>query len=316
MRKQLKSDKPKIGMLLDPSHFYGQHEGRLAPVLTAVGVAAIAPMLYTYFGLWYVIPIPLAVPVFIIIAIRSFMIIPGREKYRLQMYKRQLYEQYTSAADMVNIKTKYPDGCVEYNNGKIMYLVVGYNGTSEDDLQLSIKRRKFMESMVDGYVFDIFIHNVTETPALTEYYDKLHVFSKNTAARNFIEIIDYSKQLATDSSLVLRTVFAIYGTKSDWKDMKTQIDSAIANKDADCYKTLYRVTDPDEIDSIINEDMDSTVVLNDLLRVKYRTGDYGSSKVLKYDIKDDEEVVLGQKPKKNAEQVSTGASFHTVFTED
>ena len=95
-----KNKVPTIGMLVDIEHVYGQHEGRLTPWLLTLCIGGAPVLMYIYFSLFEVIPIWLFAPIELFIVLRAVMIIIGRERYRLQIFKRQLYEQYSAAADM------------------------------------------------------------------------------------------------------------------------------------------------------------------------------------------------------------------------
>ena len=305
-----------IGMLLDIDHLYGEHEGRMGPLLMALLISAAPPLFYIYFGLFLMIPIPLFAFIDIIFTARVFMILVGREKYRVQMYRKQLDDEYMSTASLLNIKTIHPDGCIEYISGRIAYLVCCFNGTAEDDIQRSIQLRKFLETMLGDFEFDTYIHNVVESPALRGYYDDVAKFSKNKAAVNFIDIIDHSIELTKNTSLVQCTIYAIKGRKSDWRMIRNQIDAALNSRASRCYKAAYRVNDPDEIQEILNRNIDSVINISDLLRRKYATSKYDSSKVLAYDLPADKEIIQGQGAQiRVVDDVPITKGFHMSYEE-
>lgn len=306
---------PTIGMLLDIEHIYGQHESRITPIITSLLVAGIPPMLYVYFGWFEYIPLWIAIPVEIIVIIRTVMIILGREGYRLKMYKRQLFDEFTTTSQYMNIKTIHDDGLIEYLNGNVVYLVCCFNGSNSDPIRHSAAVRKFITNLIGEYNFDIYIHNITATPELREYYKKVAQFNRNASAVNFIKIIDYSMQLVQDNSLVQCTIYAIKGRRSDWKDMKKQIDTACNSQIARVYKTCFRVDDPFVVSDIIDRNIDTTLNLQELLRTKYVTGNYDTSKVIVYDLPEDKEVVQGKKRKKKILQEQKASSFHQVYKE-
>ena len=138
----------------DIEHLYGEHEGRMGPLLTSLLLSAAPILLYIYFGLYFTIPIPLFAVVETIFTARVFMILMGRERYRVQLYRKQLNDDYISTASMLNIKTIHPDGCIEYLSGRVAYLVCCFNGTAEDDIQRSIQLRKFLETMLGDFEFE------------------------------------------------------------------------------------------------------------------------------------------------------------------
>ena len=309
-------EKETIGMLLDIEHFYGEHEGRMGPVVLTLCLAGAPILFYVYFGLFSVIPIWLFLPIEIYFSVRVIMKIIGRESYRLNLFRKQLNDDYTSTANLLNTKVIHPDGCIEYSNGTIMYLVCCFNGTSESELVRSVQLRKLLDNMLGDYVYDTYIHNVNESPALRDYYNSVSNFDKNSAARNFIKIIDHNIELTEDTSVVQCTIYAIKGNKSDWKDIKTQIDSTLNSRIAKCYKKIYRVSNADDVNAIFNRNIDSVINIEDLQRRKYATQEYDTSKVLAYDLPDDKEIVQGVGRVKPIIPEAPKGSFHITFKEE
>lgn len=306
-----------IGMLLDIEHLHGEHEGRLGPLLITLCLCAAPVLLYIYFQLFLVIPVWLACTFFVLFGVRVCMKTLGREGHRVRMYKRQLNDEYTDTTSLLNISTIHPDGCIEYRNGKIVYLVCCFNGTCEDDIQHTVQLRKLLDSLLGTYQYDTYIQNITDSPALMAYYDKVCKFDRNASARNFISIIDHNIELAEDSSLVTCTVYAIKGYRSDWKDIRNQIDLALGSRASRVYKNIYRIDNPDDANLIMNRDVDTVINVSDLLRRKYSTQQYESSKVLAYDLPDNEIILQGQQAQvKVIDESTKGAGFHTLFKEE
>lgn len=308
--------KPTIGMLLDIENLYGEHSGRLTPILLSLCIGGAPILFYVYFGLYAVIPLWLFIPVEIFICIRVIMIIPGRERHRVKLYKNQLNDDYTPTAKMLNIKVIHPDGCIEYNNGKIAYLVTAFNGTTDDEVARSVQLRKFLENLLGEYINDTYILNITDSESLRNYYSKVSAFDHNDSATNFINIIDHTIQLTADTSVVQCTVYCIKGNRSDWKNIKTQIDSALKSKTARAYKTLERLSDPEAINAILNRDVDSIINISDLLRRKYATSDYATSKVLAYDLPQDQIIIQGKAAVNPIIPKQTSNSFHVKYKEE
>lgn len=305
-----------ISMLLDIEHVYGQHSSRLTPILISLCIIAAPVLFYVYFALWTYIPLWLFIPIEIIIAIRTIMKIQGRENYRVEMFRRRLHDKYESTASFMNIKTIHPDGCVEYVNGTIMYIVVCFNGTTADEVQRSIQLRKFLVTLLGDYVFDVYLHNITDSPALFDYYKKAVAFNRNEAAKNFVKIIDYSRDLTTDNSMVQATIYCVKGKRNEWKDIKKQIDITVNSRNAKVYKTIFRLSDSEAINEILNRNVDSIVNIQELLRNKYKTGDYSTSRVLAYDLPDDKEIIQGKSAAKSVLPEQTKQSFHIKYSEE
>ena len=305
-----------IGMLLDIEHIYGGHESRLGPLLTVLLISGAPPLLYVYLTAWTFMPLWVFVPIWLIITLRTVMIVLGKEKERKEKFKKQLYSDYSEPAQLLNIKTIHPDGCIEYINGTICYLVLCYNGTVDDEEQRSIQLRKLLANMIGDFDYDTYLLNIDDAPALKAYYDRISNFDKSEAAVNFVRIIDHTVQLVQDQSNVICTVYAIKGHRSDWKVMANQIDTSIKSRLARCYKSITRVADETAINEIINRDADTVINIPELLRKKYATDQFASSKVLAYDLPDADEIIQGAAESASIIPESTSHSFHKVYTEN
>lgn len=304
-------EKETIGMLLDVEHFYGEHEGRMAPVIVTFLVIGIPILLYVYYSLFTIIPIWVFITFELFFAVRMILIILGRESYRLKMYKRQLFDSYTAAADLVTIKAVHADGCIEYTNGVVEYLVVCFNGTIEDKVRHSVALRKFITLLAGDFMFDMYIHNINTTPMLSSYYDKIHNIGPTEAASNFIEILDDNRKRTTDKSKVQCIIFVVRGRRSDWKDIKCQIDTTISSDASKAFKTVYRVSSMEEANLIINRDADTNVFIQDLLRIKHKTGNYMTSRVIKYDASSTDNISVNDtETASDPPTVKGGKSFH------
>lgn len=314
MNEKLKDDKPTIAMLLDVEHLHGDHEGRLGPLVTTLLISGAPVLFYAYYGLFDVIPVWIFAPLEIIFALRIVMLIPGRERYRVESYKRRLYDDYSDVAKLMRIKTIYDDGLVEYVNGRVFYAVKCYNGTCEDELQRTLLLRKLLNSMVGEFEFDVYILNESDTSALRRYYKLISRFGKNRASLMFIKIVDLLISLTKHKSMVMCTVFVIKGTRSDWKQMKVQIDGAILSTMSKAFKKIYRVKDRAELKALISQDIDTNIDIDELLRAKYKTGEYYTSKVVAYDPKDT--VIIGRNEDTQKKKKTSNASFHVTYTED
>lgn len=305
--------KPTVGMLLDLNNLYGAHEGRLAPWMYALGISLGPTLIYVYFNLFYVIPLWIWIPFTIILLIRMIMIFPGCERYRKEIFRRQLHDSYMESASLMKVKIIHPDGCIEFLNGTVMYLVSAFNGTADDDVLSTVQLRKFLEAAFQGFNYDVHLHNINDSQALRDYYAQAGQFGHNESATNFVSMIDHSIQITQDTSTVQQTLFCVYGYKSDWKDIKTRIDSATSSNVARRYKTVYRVSDPDEISAIFNRNSDTIINIEELMRKKYANDAYFSSKVLAYDLPEDKVIIQGQETKHPVLPEQTAQSFHQQY---
>lgn len=295
-----------ISMLLDVDHFFGEHQGRLGPVLIFLCIGLSPALLYGYYGLYMFIPIAVFIPVFLIFLMRVAMLTLGHEKDRLKHFRQRLLDIYSLVYSMIRIKTKHEDGGVEFIDGSIRYIIVTYNGSCEDKQIRSQQIKKFLDIAVGNFSYDIHIQNVIEAQTLSNRYNKVKLFANAQAAQDFIDIIDHNRNTVRKSSLLTKTIIVIKGKRSDWKEISTNIQTALKSTAAKAFKTVYLVTDKDEVEAIISRDIDGLINLDEMLRKKYRTGNYRGSKVLSYDDADlQEEQIAVTKDEQ--------ADFHVNF---
>jgi hypothetical protein len=282
----------KINMLLDVDNYYGEHEGRLTPWLIYLTVAAAPVLIYVYFG--FPFPAQIFFPLALLFAIRMALIILGREKERLAHFRKQLYDIYSSVYELLSIKTVHDDGCLEYVNGKVGYMLVAANGTVLDDVQRSKMVIEFLTVLGAEHDMDVVIQNITETKALENRYKGIKLFSSAEAAQDFVDIIDHNRKLVCSSSLLTRIIFFSKGNKSDWKEIKRNLELAVFSPQAKAFKEVH-IAGKEEVVEILGRDMNGTVDIDAMLQKKYETGEYFGSKVIGYD-KEAEEKRVPQVP--------------------
>ena len=271
-----------IPMLLDPKSYYGGHQGRLAPFIITIAVIAVPALVYFGNGLWKVFPLWAYLPIQLIVAIRVVLMIPGQEGKRLPKYKAQLLGKYAATADKVHVKMIHDDGCIEYINGRVAYAVTCFNGTFYDDKRHAVDVERFITSLAGKHDFDVRIFNVTDD-TLKGYYDRAVQFGRNDAASNFVQMIDYIRDLVHNHSVVQQMVFTVSGRRSEWKDIKRDIQTTMSSSLVRTFKVAKWLQTPEEVEALINRDTDTVVNLGELLREKYKTGDYGRSRVIALD---------------------------------
>ena len=196
------------------------------------------------------------------------------------------------------------------------YFVLAYNGTVRNDDQHAKSVKRLIETMVGEQPFDVHILNDNQVSNLYEYYKKIKHFAKNEAATNFVKIIDYCREQTQSSSMVQAICYVIKGHKGDWKDMYMNIHTAINSNDAKAYKSIKLLTTDEELSTVINRDADTVVSINELLRRKYKTGEYGDSQVLKFDVDKQDMLYLGNRPEETLLPKTPAHTFHVKYEDE
>lgn len=267
-------------MLLNIDSFYGESDSRLGPTIKML-CFGLAPVLA---WVWFGVPIPMWLfwPLEVIWFIRIAMITLGREKERLAQYKKQLNDDYSATSELLAIKTVHPDGCIEYTNGLVSYIMVGYNGSFYDSVARSKTVRQFLTLFGKNFDMDIVIQNITEMKSLEQRYNNVKLFTDADAAKDFIDIIDHNRQVVYNESRLVRVCFIIKARRDSWTEVRDTCKMACGSNAARAFKDIHLAT-RDEVAEIINTDIRGYIDMDKIQQQKYATHNYYGSRVLYFD---------------------------------
>lgn len=318
MIKEYIDEDDSIQMLLDINHFFGDHESRLGPKLICVVLALAPALIYVYYGLFYLIPVGIFMPIFLFWAIRVIMKTIGQESKRLEEYKKQLYDRWSTMYSLMRIKRIY-QAMVEYLSGSISYFIIAYNGDNSDNKMHAKMFDAFVSSCVDNNDINYYIQNITYTETLENRYKTVSLFGDRDAIRDVVDMIDYNSHIVRENSVMQRIIIQIKGYKSDWKTLRAAIDSAIYSDAAKAFKEVHLVTDPEELDEIFSMDLDGVIQVNEVVKKKYCTGNYYGSRVLCYD--DDTDTARKNQKRKVVAKPTAATNykqgnFHVIYKEE
>ena len=296
-------EKPTIEMLLDPDNYNGEHEGRFGPIIIFF-VFALAPgLIYAYF-FWGKLPWGLVIPIFVLWVIRAAMLTLGREKERVELFKKQMNDEFASVYGLVSIKTLHPDGCCEYVGNKVAYFIVTTNKTSYDSIVWSQEVADFLKLLNTKFAVDIYVQNMTEVRALENRYKDVKLFADKDVAKDFLDIVDHNRSQVYSNSLLTRTIYVVRGPRSDWEEIKTACNTAVHSTVARVFKDVHIAGDI-EVNEILSRDVNGLINLPELMQNKYCTHQYYGSRVIAFDNK----PAVEQKQKQ--EQATSNRGFIT-----
>jgi len=282
--------KGTINALLDITNFSGESSGRLMPIIMFFTLAGIPVIVYLYL-LAGVLPLGVFLGFEIPFGIRMFMITIGDEGTRLNQFKRQLYDVYSSMTELMDIKTIHEDGMIEYTNGNICYLLLCYNRGAEDQQRRATVISNIIRSF-KSYVFDVRVYNMEMEDELYSRYEGVKLFTDDaSAAADFLKIIDFNREYATNNSLVSVTVFNVYGRIHEHRTLKEMCVGITKSSEAKVFRAM-RVANQEEVGKFLSEDSDSYVSIEEMQIQKYSDGNYYDSKVVGYDLKEDEIKII------------------------
>lgn len=279
----MRVDREKINHLLDVDDFYGEHRGRLGPVLLFLTLGAIPPLLYVYF-LYGKLPILVFLILYIPFLVRIGLRILGREKERLVYFRRALYDEFSSIADLIKVDTVHDNGCLEYNNGRVCFCIVVENGTCLDSVKYSQALTQIIALLsTNESLVDIRIYNETSPDMIALKYRNANAFSDSEMAKDYISILEYNEKLVEASSIVTTTVLCVQGSKQDWKSIYANIESVLRTDSAKMFKDIH-LASKDEMLDILSRDISTSINLDLLQQVQFSTGDYDTSRIVGFDM--------------------------------
>ena len=123
-------------MLMDIENIFGESTRGFGIAIVNLIVVLIPPLIIGYFMLYLYIPIWILIVFCLLWAIRVTFFISGREPQRMSAFKKQKENKFVKPKDIMRIRTIHQNGCVEYINGEVMYIVEAYNNT----LSMSLTR--------------------------------------------------------------------------------------------------------------------------------------------------------------------------------
>lgn len=282
-----------INMLSNIEHYVGEKEPRLAPLLISLVLSSIPALIYSYYFMG-IIPLKIFIPIYIYYIVRVFMKVLGEEKKKITQFKKQLYNVYSSALDLLNISYIHDDGCIEYNNNVISYIIVLENGQINDPIQRAQSIRKLIDFLTFKFNLDIYITNASLRQALIERYKTANKFKDKQISSDFIEMIDYLLEISSKKSLLQTVKFVVRVPKYDWDKCKRTIESLLISNDVKAFRAMH-LAKKSEVEEIISRDIDAYIDFDKMNIDKYANHKYGKSKVITYnkkELKEEEEFLV------------------------
>jgi len=285
-------EKKKVGTinsLLDVTKFSGESTGRMGPAIMFFVAAGVPFLAYVYWIL-SAVPFKLFLMFYIPYTIRMALITMGEEGRRLDQFKRQLFDAYSSTSEIMDIKTVHEDGMIEYTNGVVAYTQLAHNAGNMDQVQRAQSISSILRKL-GNYDYDLRIYNTNLSDELYSRYEGVKLFTGDpNAARDFLKIIDYNREYAEAESLLVVTAITTYSRVNDFISLHDTCEAASKSSEAKVFRGLELAT-RSEISTLLSEDIDAHIDITEMQRVKYSDGNYYGSKVIEYDYAEEQQVV-------------------------
>lgn len=273
---------------MDIDNFRGVTEGRLGPWLQWL-LLGFGPLIFVPYLLQFT-PVLLILSVFIVWNIIILALTVGEHKKKVKKYKAKLYDEYSSTYDLLNLKKTNDNGLTEYLDNTVSYFIVCELGSKEDDETKSIQFERFYNNFSSKYRTNYYFVNVEASDQLASRYKLSKAFKDKNARNDYIAIIDHNMLIASRKSRLFELVIEVKGRRDQHKEIAENIDKALRSAATRIFKKVYLVETTEEVERVLSRDLDTYVSYQDWIRMKYTTEKYYGSKVIGYDMPEEEDI--------------------------
>lgn len=274
--------KRNINVLANIDNYLGEHDGKMAPVLIFLCISATPFLIYALM-FQRVIPLKYVIIFEILWTVRWAVYIFGDEKKKKQQYRKERENVYKTADQVIRVSHIADDGLIEYSDGSITYILVGYLLDYIDDDSMTIDVENFLKQL-RGYSYDIYSQMVIDEYRLQDDISSLQVYEDTNAVGDRMLFYQEQDEYCSKNSECFRVCIAVKGAKYSWKDLHQVLEHLVNSEVAYCWKEIHIATPEDDTD-IFSRDLCLDVNVTEMLVEKYKTDEYYGSKVMFYGTK-------------------------------
>lgn len=282
-------NKENMNTLLNIDSVFGEYEGRVLPVIITIALAGVPLLAWLFLLQGTPIKFIWVVIFDVFWSARWALIILGKEKEKMLFYDQQRADEYKSADELIHINHIHEDGLIEYDNGKIAYLVSGYlKGYLTDD-KLSVDMENFMNEL-DNWDWDMYLHNTVDEILCEDNLPKLTKYKDKEVLKERISFYAHQDEWARTHTALYRITFAVSSNKYNWKKLKGHLEELISSELALVFNEID-ILNYDQVGDILDRDICGFVDIIKMLTNKYDNDKFYESRVMWYDDEIPEELI-------------------------
>jgi len=282
-------NKENMNTLLNIDSVFGEYEGRVLPVIITIALAAVPLLAWLFLLQGTPIKFIWVVIFDVFWSARWALIILGKEKEKMLFYDQQRADEYKSADELIHINHIHEDGLIEYDNGKVAYLVSGYlKGYLTDD-KLSVDMENFMNEL-DNWDWDMYLHNTVDEILCEDNLPKLTKYKDKEVLKERISFYAHQDEWARTHTALYRITFAVSSNKYNWKKLKGHLEELISSELALVFNEVD-ILNYDQVGDILDRDICGFVDIIKMLTNKYDNDKFYASRVMWYDDEIPEELI-------------------------
>lgn len=269
----------KINILANVDSYFGEHQGRLAPWLAFLGLAAIPPILY---AVWFigVIPFKYVVIFEVLFVFRIALKILGKEKQKLKVFIASREDEYAAADDIIRVTGIQEDGLVEFENGIVMFIISACTRTYFNEDELARDLETFLHQ-IDGFEYDVHCHLVVNETRLQDSLEGCNVYSDKKLLEERMQLYVYQDEKCSERSQLYRINILVKSNMYNWKKMKAVLTAVVNSSYANVFKECY-VCDAVQAKEVMSRDLFTFIDFDKALQRRYNNEEYYNSTVYKY----------------------------------
>ncbi len=273
-------DEPtKINVLMNIDSYYGEHTGRMGPIIKFL-LFASAPLLVYVFFLIGLVPFKWILVFEVPFALRMALRILGREDEKFKVYMAAREDEYANADDVIQITRIQDDGLIEYENGTVAYVISAFTTTYFDENELNADLEKFV-GMLGKHIYDIHMHMVHHEFLLQDNLDRMGVYSDKELMKERIDMYVYQDEEMARNTLLYQINFIVKGARYEWKQLRDDVQAAIRSSYAKVFKQCIKC-DRKQANDVMSRDLYLYVDLEEMIKKKYAREEYYDSEVYYY----------------------------------
>lgn len=293
-------EQTKINVLMNIDSFYGEHTGRMGPMIKFLLIAGAPILVYTFF-LIGVIPFRWILIFEVPFALRMALRILGREDEKFRVYMAAREDEYANADDIVRISRIQDDGLIEYEDGAVSYIISAFTTTYFDEDKLNEDLQAFV-ALLGAYTYDVHMHMVFNEFLLQDKLERMAAYTDEELLRERMDMYVYQDKEMAEQTLIYRINFVVRGSRYEWKKLRDTVNVTVRSTYARVFSLPHRgalahpqvrstyarvfkecyVCDRQQANDVMSRDLYVYVELEEMVKKKYANEEYYDSKVYYY----------------------------------
>ena len=275
--------KENINTMLNIDNIFGDYETHGKQIIITVVIAIIPPIIWILFLQGTPVKLSWVLIGDLFLTIYAGLEIIGNGPEKRKNYLEQKSDKGVTADEIITLASVEEEGLIQYDNGRVAYLISGYLKSYLTDDKLSVDVEHFMDEL-DMWDWDYYLHNSTDDLLCEDNLPKLKRYTDEEVIKERIDFYAYQDEWSRTHTGLYRITFKVETTAANWRKMKSHLTELLESDIATCFNDIS-ILSYNEVLDICNRDIAAFADLRQMLMRKYDNEQYFDSKVVWYDDK-------------------------------